>query len=66
MLDWETDYEYRFVLLNPSLPLEGRVVVGFDGCLAAIILGERFDLRRLDNAIRLGRGLGRPSFAAIG
>jgi hypothetical protein len=60
LLDWQTEYEYRFVLLDPGLPVKEPLFARFDGCLAAIILGENFDSRRITDARRLGVGLGAP------
>jgi hypothetical protein len=78
LLDWETEYEYRFVLLNPALPVGEPVFARFQGrCLLAIILGERFDRGRIPEVLRLGEQLGatvlqldwrtgRPSVSAPG
>jgi hypothetical protein len=77
LLDWETEYEYRFVLLNPELPSGEPVFARFEGCLAAIILGENFDPGGIPEVLRLGAGLGarvvqldwrsgRPSVSSLG
>jgi hypothetical protein len=41
--DWETEYEYRFVVFGPDLPIGEPLDVSFENCLRAIVLGEKFD-----------------------
>lgn len=74
LLDWETEYEYRFILFSPGR--HGPLDVNFGACLRAVILGEQFDPKRVplvrDLAKELGVHLvqvdwrsGRPSVIAI-
>lgn len=53
LLDWETEYEYRFVHF-PSTKEEGPLDIEFGSALKAIILGARFDDNYIDEAVTYG------------
>lgn len=76
LMDWETEYEYRFVLFRPDMDLNVSIDVPFGNCLRGIILGEKFDSTHLPEALRLGEelkvpvmhldwGSGRPSVRSV-
>lgn len=47
-LDWETEFEYRLVVFAPQLEDSEPIFVPIEGCLKAIVVGERFDDNNLD------------------
>jgi hypothetical protein len=74
--DWDSEYEYRFVVFVPTAPLGEAIHVSFVDCLRAIVLGECFDPALLDRARQLAMDLrvglcqidwdgGRPSLSAV-
>jgi hypothetical protein len=74
--DWDSEYEYRFLVFAPTVPKDDPIDVPFGECLTAIILGEHFDPGRLPQARQLAGelgvrlcgldwGSGRPSVVAI-
>src|SRR5258708_36332139 len=74
--DWDSEYEYRFVVFAPTAPLHEPIHVPFADCLRAIVLGERFDPALLPRARELASELrvglcrlewdgGRPSICAV-
>lgn len=74
--DWDSEYEYRFVVFVPTAPLHEPIHVPFADCLRAIVLGERFDpallprARELASELRVGLcrlewDSGRPSICAV-
>jgi len=76
LLDWETEYEYRFVLFDPSRRQHEPIDVSFGSCLRAVVLGERFDpllepeIKALAECLnvqvaRVGWGSGRPSLTVL-
>jgi hypothetical protein len=60
LLDWETEYEYRFVLFNPTVPSDQPIDIPFGPCLKGIVLGERFDNDDLDRIRELSAELDVP------
>jgi hypothetical protein len=76
VLDWDTEYEYRFVVFAPAVAEDEPIDVPFSSCLRAVILGERFEAdlvpRARELASALGVGLcrlewdsGRPSICRV-
>ena len=53
--DWETEFEYRFVVTAPE---EDYVSVDYDDALEAVIVGERFPKWQEPGAIDVCRGVG--------
>jgi hypothetical protein len=56
LLEWDTEYEYRFLMAGEEEALS-PVDVPFGSALRAIIVGERFDLSRQDRVFDLARAL---------
>jgi len=74
--DWDSEYEYRFLVFAPTVARDEPIDVPFGDSLEAIILGEHFDPARLPRARRLATELevrlcslewssGRPSVIAL-
>lgn len=60
LLDWETEYEFRIVLMPGPVIGEDPVFVPFGSCLKAVILGERFEQARIADAAELAERLRVP------
>jgi hypothetical protein len=76
VLDWDTEYEYRFVVFAPTIAEDEPIDVPFGSCLRAVILGELFEAdlvpRARALALELGAALcrlewdsGRPSICPV-
>jgi Protein of unknown function (DUF2971) len=74
--DWDSEYEYRFLVFAPTVARDEPIDVPFGDCLKAVILGEHFDPARLSQARQLATelgvrlcslewGSGRPSVVAV-
>ncbi len=57
LCDWETEYEFRVVHL-PANHQDGPIPVRFAGELKAVVLGAKFDQRRVAQVSALARRLG--------
>lgn len=60
LLDWETEYEFRFVLFPGAGHGADPVDVGFGSCLKAIVLGSAFPSRHLRMITAQAAGLEVP------
>lgn len=55
LCDWETEFEYRFVLFSPDANHKDPIDLPFGKALRGLVLGERFDSTVLPAARRLAQ-----------
>jgi hypothetical protein len=58
LLDWETEFEYRFIVFAPAVDPDIPIDVTFEPCLRTIFLGEKFDAARIPDAKTWAADLG--------
>lgn len=54
LLDWETEYEFRLILFPEDEPSDEPIAASFGSALKAIVLGTKFDPRRIPEALSFG------------